>query len=103
MKTTKIRQSARMQECTVRIPGVCNHNPETTVLAHLGSGTAKRGDDTNAVYACSDCHDAIDRRSKVFLSDNPVEQELLRRDREYFIDRARKLSEWFCDEIRMPF
>ncbi|GAG99948.1 unnamed protein product, partial [marine sediment metagenome] len=33
-------------------------------------------------------HDAIDRRTKVFLADNEVEQEMLRRDRKWFIARA---------------
>ena len=82
------RKSARNLDCVLRIPGCCNHNPETTVLAHVGSGSAKRRDDALAVYACSDCHDAIDRRSKVFLADNPEEQELLRIDRLWFIQRA---------------
>ena len=88
MKQTKQSKSARDQDCTLRIPSVCNFNPETTVLAHVGSGSAKRRDDALAVYACSDCHDAIDRRSKVFLADNPEEQELLRIDRLWFIQRA---------------
>ncbi|MBC7213069.1 MAG: DUF1364 family protein, partial [Pseudomonas sp.] len=26
----KVRESARGQDCTVRIPGICNFNPETT-------------------------------------------------------------------------
>ncbi|ECK2143415.1 DUF1364 domain-containing protein, partial [Salmonella enterica subsp. enterica serovar Enteritidis] len=29
-----LRKAARGRECQVRIPGYCNHNPETTVLAH---------------------------------------------------------------------
>ncbi len=31
----KVRDSARGQDCTVRIPGTCNFDPATTVLAHL--------------------------------------------------------------------
>lgn len=63
----KLRDSARGQECTVRLPGICNWNPETTVLAHLPCGTrgvGMKGIDTVAVYACSSCHDAIDGRTK---------------------------------------
>jgi hypothetical protein len=83
------RQSAKGQDCTLRIPTVCNRNPETTVLAHVGRhGTAKRNHDDEAVYACSDCHDAIDYRSKVFLSHSEAEQKLLRKDRAWFIRRA---------------
>jgi len=71
------------------IPHVCNQNPETTVLAHVGRhGSAKRNHDEDAVYACSACHDAIDYRTKVFLDNDMVGQELLRRDREWFIARA---------------
>ena len=45
-----------------------------------------------AVYACSNCHGAIDRNNgpyaNYFLSNDPAEQELLRKDREWFIERA---------------
>ena len=34
MKKIDLRKAARSRACTVRIPGVCNHNPETSVLAH---------------------------------------------------------------------
>lgn len=62
----KIRESAKGQECQVRIPGVCNFDPSTTVLAHVGrgSGISQKCDDIHATYACSHCHDAIDRRVK---------------------------------------
>ena len=47
----------------VRIPGVCNHNPETVVLAHQnGGGMGLKAAHCEAAYACSDCHDAVDRR-----------------------------------------
>ena len=86
---SKKRKAARGQDCTLTIPHVCNQNPETTVLAHVGRhGSAKRNHDEDAVYACSACHDAIDYRTKVFLDNDMVGQELLRRDREWFIARA---------------
>jgi hypothetical protein len=52
-------------DCMVRIPGVCNFNPETTVLAHLGGGGmgAKRHD-IHGAWCCSDCHDALDGRTR---------------------------------------
>ena len=66
---SKIRKSARGQQCHMRIPGVCNGNPETTVLAHIRrggiSGVGMKPNDLCSVYACSGCHDAIDRRSNV--------------------------------------
>jgi len=90
MKSTKAQQAAKGQDCTLRIPGVCNWNTETTVLAHTGSGSAKRNHDDEAVYACSDCHDAIDFRTRVYLSDNEAEQYLLHRDRELIIEQAKE-------------
>lgn len=64
IKSKKIRESAKGQDCQVRIPGVCNFRPETTVLAHVarGSGVGQKCDDIHATYACSACHDVIDRR-----------------------------------------
>ena len=66
MKTSKIRQSAKQEQCTVRIPGICNHNPATTVLAHVAlkglSGIGMKPSDIHACYACSSCHDVIDGR-----------------------------------------
>lgn len=56
-KQTKLTKSARGEECQVRVPGVCNHNPETTVLAHLnGGGAGMKHSDIHGAYCCSDCH-----------------------------------------------
>ncbi|MEG9307259.1 DUF1364 domain-containing protein [Klebsiella pneumoniae] len=61
-------QEARGRECTVRIPGHCNGNPETSVLAHYRlagtCGTGCKPDDTQAAIACNGCHDVIDGRTK---------------------------------------
>ena len=55
----------------VRLQGICNHNPETTVLAHIRmpgiSGMGMKADDLLGAWACSSCHDAIDRRSHTDL------------------------------------
>lgn len=60
------RQSARGKTCQLQISGVCNHDPETTVLCHLRmfgwAGAAEKPPDYLAVYACGACHDALDRR-----------------------------------------
>lgn len=64
VRSSKLRDSARGQECTLRVAGVCNYNPETTVLAHLDSevkGMAIKSADTFAVYTCSCCHEWLDR------------------------------------------
>ncbi|WP_215268099.1 DUF1364 domain-containing protein [Escherichia coli] len=63
-----LRKEARGRECQVRIYGVCNGNPETTVLAHYRlagtCGTATKPHDMQSAIACSSCHDLIDGRVK---------------------------------------
>jgi len=55
----------------VRLPGICNHNSATTVLAHIRlsgvSGMGIKADDLLGAWACSACHDAIDRRFRTDL------------------------------------
>lgn len=66
-KSNKLRASARGQDCTLRVPGRCNFNPETTVLAHLPCGQKGMGmksPDNMAVFACSSCHDLLDGRAQ---------------------------------------
>lgn len=63
-----LRKEARGRECQVRLVGVCNHNPETVVLAHYRmaglTGIGQKADDRFGAWACSCCHDAIDGRIK---------------------------------------
>ena len=65
MAIKNLRKNARGRDCMVRIGGVCNHNPETVVLAHLGGGGmgAKRHD-LHGAWCCSNCHDALDGRNQ---------------------------------------
>ena len=66
-----LRREARGRACQVRLPNICNGNPATTVLAHYRlidiSGMGKKSPDEIAAWACSDCHDAIDRRNHTNL------------------------------------
>lgn len=62
-RATGMRALANGQQCTLRIPGACNGDPATTVLAHLACGhrgTGIKGPDSIAVFACSGCHECID-------------------------------------------
>jgi TPP-dependent indolepyruvate ferredoxin oxidoreductase alpha subunit len=64
IRSKKITQSAKGENCTVRFPGVCNHNPETVVFAHVHSrfsGMGTKSSDIHGCYMCSDCHSAYDR------------------------------------------
>lgn len=61
-----LRDSARGQPCLVRIPGHCNFDPATTVLAHLnGGGMGTKKSDLQGAFCCSSCHDVIDGRVRV--------------------------------------
>jgi len=61
-----LRELARGRPCMVRIPGICNGNPETTVLAHVRmmgiSGMGLKAPDWFGAWACSACHDYCDNR-----------------------------------------
>ena len=68
-KTSKIRQSAKGEDCTINLPGVCNHNPETTVWAHSnksehGKGMGLKANDEYGAYACYACHAVYDGQMK---------------------------------------
>lgn len=71
---SKIRESARLEPCQIRIPEVCNFNPETTIGAHLGGGgMAYKKSDIHMAYGCSACHDAVDGRTKTNYSKDELE------------------------------
>jgi hypothetical protein len=60
-KQSKIRLSAKDEQCLVRVLGVCNGNSATVVLAHLnGAGVGMKSPDWQAAYACSACHEFLD-------------------------------------------
>ena len=60
-KMSKYTKSSKGKICTVRIPGVCNHNTETTVFAHLnGGGMGAKHSDIHGCDACSACHAWLD-------------------------------------------
>lgn len=63
---SKVRQSARGEECTLRFPEVCNWNPETTVFCHSNRQADGKGMGMKArigAYGCSACHDVLDGRA----------------------------------------
>jgi hypothetical protein len=60
-KMTAIRKSAKGKDCTFRIVGVCNWNPETTVWCHSnesvdGKGAGLKARDEEGAYgSCVPC------------------------------------------------
>jgi hypothetical protein len=71
----KIRESAKGEMCSLRISGVCNHNSSTTVLAHLNTkfkGTGNKSPDIFAVYACQNCHTALDSNAPYISAEDKL-------------------------------
>jgi hypothetical protein len=68
---TNLRKASRGRPCQIRLPGICNGNAETTVLAHYRlaglCGVGTKPVDPVGAWACSSCHDAVDRRSHTDL------------------------------------
>jgi len=62
-----LRKAAKGRGCMVRLPGICNHNSETVVLAHIRlagvSGMGMKSPDLIGAWCCSSCHDEIDGRT----------------------------------------
>lgn len=63
-----LRQDARGRDCTLQIPGVCNHDPETTVACHLRlfgfGGMGVKPSDLLLIDCCASCHSVLDNRAK---------------------------------------
>ena len=60
-----MRASARDENCTLSILGICNERTDTTVLCHLPNeshGLARKSNNLSACYGCLACHDVIDGR-----------------------------------------
>ena len=76
-----LRKLARGQECQVRIYGICNRDDTTTVLAHIRrggvGGMGFKPPDICSVWACSDCHNAIDGRAGI-ASDTDILEGICR-------------------------
>ncbi|MDE1179480.1 nuclease domain-containing protein [Paraburkholderia sp.] len=62
-RNKKIRESARDEECLVRLPGACLHRPDATIWSHYrgsagGKAGALKADDLCGAFACTAC-DAV--------------------------------------------
>lgn len=63
IRSTALRRAAAGQPCTLEFVGICSHDPETTILAHVHDesfGKSMKADDTSGVHACFSCHSAYD-------------------------------------------
>lgn len=63
---SKITESARNEDCQVRIVGVCTYDPTKTIWSHCRNGAAGKGKGIKAIdiagaYACTACDAAYDQ------------------------------------------
>lgn len=69
-KQDRITKAARGRDCQIRLPG-CTNDTETTVLAHYRlagtCGVGMKPNNLQGAWACSYCHDAVDRRIEIGL------------------------------------
>ena len=63
------RKEAKGRHCKACIPGVCNHNPETTVLHHIRRGNQKI--DKLGAWVCSNCHDWFHHQWVIYNDGKP--------------------------------
>jgi hypothetical protein len=63
-----LKDYAAGKPCMVRLPGICNGDTATTVLAHIRlagiTGGAQKAPDLLGAWACSACHNEVDRRTR---------------------------------------
>lgn len=68
-----LRHAAEMRPCMIRLPGICSHNDQQTVLCHGKlpgiSGAGLKAPDLFGAWGCLPCHDEVDRRTRNLDSD----------------------------------
>ena len=67
--------SAQGESCTIRLPGVCCHNNDTVVFAHLNKlrfGSGRGIKSKVGAYACQSCHSEVDGRTTAIKDRNYV-------------------------------
>jgi hypothetical protein len=83
MRSRKITQSARDEDCTLNIAGACNYDSATVIFAHFpdeNHGIGRKASDLSGAYCCSACHDVIDRRDSRYKESET--------DRDFYMRRA---------------
>jgi hypothetical protein len=72
-RMTDLRQEARGRPCQVRLPGICNGDDFSTVLAHVRlagvTGMGQKAPDLLAAWCCAACHNEADRRTRELETD----------------------------------
>lgn len=77
-----LRKLAEGKPCYLRLYPFCNHQPETTVLAHIRrggtAGGAMKPVDINGAPVCSRCHAVYDGEKQAIYSRTELDAEMLR-------------------------
>lgn len=63
IKSKKIRESARGEDCTLRVSPLCRDG-DTVVFCHLNTGfrgVGLKSPDLFGVYGCYECHNMLDK------------------------------------------
>jgi len=88
---SKITESARGEDCQIRLEGICNFDETTTVFCHINSGGGTKQPDTEGAYGCSSCHSEVDGRTGFRLDRDMVElhhHEGAMRTRKILVDKG---------------
>lgn len=67
IRSSRIRNAARGQRCTIRLPGICSYDDTTTVFCHFSyatSGMGMKPSEMSGAFGCSKCHSVVDGREK---------------------------------------
>lgn len=79
----------------IRLSGICCHDNETTVLAHVRqsgiSGMGIKSPDIFASFACWKCHAAVDGQTEQWMTEDERDLALLRgmvRTQNYWIKQG---------------
>lgn len=64
IRCSRIRNAARGQRCTIRLPGgICSYDDTTTVFCHFSyatSGMGMKPSDLSGAFGCAKCHAVVD-------------------------------------------
>lgn len=87
----KLRNSAKGQECTFQIPGICRYDPAYTVLCHIRDewkGIGNKAADWSAAFGCDRCHAAIDHHDLPKVDEEFYMRRALQRTWAVWIERG---------------
>lgn len=85
IRSRKVLNHARGQECQLALPGICQHDPETTVFCHLngsafGKGGGLKAHDIAGFFGDDACHRYYDvgHGTNPIISDLELSQALIK-------------------------